>query len=110
MMKRKRLKRRIHHCACPECQAHPHSETAKQHRAINRVASALDERSRRHFVGLLAFQWGHGGIRRFNQVTGLSRNTILRGKREITRGRPKAVRSIRRSGGGRLPVEKNSRG
>jgi len=107
-MKGKKSTRRVHRCTCPECQGHSYSETAKQHRAINRVVASLDEHNRRRLVGLLARHWGWGGIGRLNRITGLSRNTLLRGKREITQGMSDAAPRIRRPGGGRLPVEKNS--
>jgi len=52
---------------------------AKEHQAINRVVAGLDEKNRRRFVGVLALQWGRGGIARLIEITGLSRNTICRG-------------------------------
>jgi hypothetical protein len=67
------------------------------------VVRMLDERNRRRFVGLLARQWGRGGVQHLIEITGVSRNTIIRGRDEAP------GRSIRRRGGGRQPVEKNSR-
>jgi hypothetical protein len=69
------------------------------------VVATFDEKSRRHFVGLLAMQLGPGGIERVHQITGLSRTTIGVGQTEIRR--VDRVRNIRRSGGGRLKVEKS---
>jgi hypothetical protein len=99
----------VHRCTCASCLSHPHSTVAKQHRAINRVLCGLDERNRRRFVGLLAVQWGRGGIQRLIEITGLSRNTIDRGRSEIQHPRRAvAVGRVRRAGGGRKRVEKNT--
>ena len=68
-----------HVCTCEICRPHPYSTVAEHHRAINRVLVTLDEKNRRRFVGLLALQWGWGGIQRLIEITGLSRNTIVRG-------------------------------
>jgi hypothetical protein len=101
----------LHICACPDCRRHPHSPIAKLHLGINRVATTMDEKSRRRFVGLLATQQGWGGVQQMSQITGLSRTTILRGQREIERTDPPRSRRkrIRRRGGGRPRVEKNNR-
>ena len=83
---------------------------AKQHRAINRVLATLDESNRRRFVGLLALQWGRGGLQRLNMITGVSRNTIRRGKAELARITRVPIGKGRRGGGGRKRAEKNSLG
>jgi hypothetical protein len=54
----------------------------------------------------LAKQHGRGGITRFARITGLSRDTIRRGQRELAYPDPRAVGRIRRAGGGRQRVEK----
>jgi hypothetical protein len=102
-------KHHVHKCTCAACQAHPYSAAAEGHRAINRVVRMLDERNRRRFVGLLARQWGRGGVQHLLEITGISRNTIIRGRDEVEHPRQAPGRSIRRPGGGRQPVEKNSR-
>ena len=78
-------------------------------RAINQVLVDLDEKHRRRFVGLLAQQWGHGGIQRLIEITDLSRNTICRGRTEIAQADVDRSDRIRKTGGGRKRVEKNSR-
>jgi len=100
----------IHACTCVNCRAHPYGASAEEHRAINRVLATLDERHRRQFVGLLALQWGRGGVQQLVDITGLSRNTIGRGRAELLhpQRRPRSGR-IRQPGGGRLRVEKNTR-
>jgi len=100
-----------HVCTCEMCRQHPYSTVAEHHRAINRVLATLDEKNRRRFVGLLALQWGRGGIQRLIEITGLSRNTIVRGRMDLRRPRraPTTAR-VRQAGAGRKRVEKNSRG
>lgn len=92
------------------CRQHPRSETAKEHCAINRLLAILDEKSRRRFVGLLALTAEHGDIQRLINITGLSRNTVCRGRDEIKRVEARDVRDrIRHVGGGRIAVEKKTR-
>lgn len=100
-----------HVCTCEVCRQHPYSAVAEHHWAINRVLATLDERNRRRFVGLLALQWGWGGVQRLIEITGLSRNTIVRGRLELQHPQraPKSTR-VRQAGAGRKRVEKNSRG
>ena len=100
----------VHQCICQICQQHPYSAIAKEHKAINRLLAELDEKNRRRVAGLLAQQWGRGGVKRLREITGLSRTTIGRGRTEFehvdrnTRGR------VRRAGGGRPVTEKKSLG
>jgi hypothetical protein len=100
--------RRIHHCICVACQEHPHSQVAQQHQAINRVLATLNEKHRRHFVGLLAIEWGTRKIALLSQITGLSRTTIHRGKREVAHPGHHSKPHIRKAGAGRIAVEKNN--
>jgi hypothetical protein len=103
-MAKVRPRRSLHRCACSACQQHPHGGTARAHREINRFVATLNEKQRRLFLGLLARQQGRGAIRRLARISGVSRNTIRRGVREL--GRRVAPGRIRRPGGGRPPVEK----
>ena len=100
----------VHVCTCEICRQHPSSAEAEHHRAINRVLDTLDEKNRRRFVGLLALQWGRGGVQHLSEITGLSRNTIVRGREELQHPRraPNTER-VRQAGAGRKRVEKNSR-
>lgn len=106
----KSKRRHIHHCGCTVCQQHPYGQTAQQHKAINWVLVTLNEKNRRHFVGLLALQWGARSIALLSYITGLSRTTIHRGKREVEHPGSKGKPRIRESGAGRLAVEKNNLG
>ena len=104
-----RLRRLVHVCECPVCRLHPNGQVAREHRALNRLLAAADERLRRLLAGFLARQHGRGGITLFARITGLDRNTIARGRRELRQ----PVRSsgrIRRPGAGGQRVEKKVRG
>jgi hypothetical protein len=94
----------VHQCQCEQCQHHPFSEIAKQHRALNRLLAHLDEKSRRRLAGLFALRHMQGGLQAIHQITGLSRMTIRRGRDEIQR--IDRSPSIRRPGGGRHLLEK----
>ena len=49
---------------------------------IRQLAATLDEKQRRRFVGLLAADRGRGSVVALARLTGLSRTTILKGRRE----------------------------
>ena len=94
-----------HPCQCRSCQRDPDGPTAEQHRSINRLVALTDERSRRLLVGFLAEQHGRGGISLLSRITGLDRNTIARGRRELHGDEALPPGRIRHRGGGRKPVE-----
>ena len=102
-------RRPVHQCQCEICQRHPSSQVARRHKALNRVIADCDEKTRRRLVGLLAQQWGPDCVSLLHRITGLSRNTIQRGRYEITPPVAEPLRRIRRSGAGRIAVEKNNR-
>ena len=95
-------------CDCSECIEQPDGEIALLHASINCLVVALDEKHRRQFVGLLAAQFGHGGIQYLSKITGLNRNTISRGQQEIKRANAVLDGRIRAPGGGRHEAEKKS--
>ena len=99
----------VHVCTCPTCQQHPQCALAREHRRINRLVAAADERTRRLLVGFLAQQHGHGGITHFARITGLDESTIARGQHELQHVQPKAASRIRRPGAGRPRAEKKVR-
>jgi len=102
-------KKQIYQCQCASCKKTLRSAEAKEHQAINQVISLLHEKGRRQFVGLLALQWGWGGVERLSVITGLSRPTIRRGRGEVQRKERQAERErVRKRGAGRKLVEKNS--
>jgi hypothetical protein len=102
-------KKQLHQCQCASCKKAHRSAEAKEHQAINQVISLLHEKGRRQFVGLLALQWGWGGIEQLSMITGLSRPTIRRGRDEVQRKERQTERKrVRQRGAGRKLVEKNS--
>jgi hypothetical protein len=110
MVKKKRLahkKRRrfVHPCECPTCRQYPKGHVAREHRALNRLLAASDERTRRLLAGFLARQHGRGGVTVLARITGLDRNTIARGRCELRQPFRSSGR-IRRPGAGGQRVEK----
>jgi hypothetical protein len=64
-----------------------------------------DELSRRLFAGLLAQKHGRGGIALLERITGLDRNTIARGLRELQHKDDLPTGSVRHPGSGRKKAE-----
>jgi len=100
---------RLYQCQCFDCINHASGTIAQEHLLINRLVAMLDEKQRRRFVSLLAYQQGYGGIQALADITRLHRNTIARGLRE-TQADAMDDGRIRQTGGGRKPVEKKNRG
>jgi hypothetical protein len=67
--------------------------------------ATLDERQRRLYAGLESAKIGHGGDEHVAQLFGVDRHTVARGRKELEEG-AQEPQPIRRSGGGRAPVEK----
>jgi transposase len=66
----------------------------------------LDERSRRLLVAAESKAWGSGGISAVSKTTGVSRQVIRQGLRELEESPPKPTGRIRRPGGGRKSAQK----
>jgi Rhodopirellula transposase DDE domain len=71
----------------------------------------LNERTRRVWAGMEAKALGHGGVKTVSQATGLSRNTITAGMKDLQEHEGNsfgeaAPQKIRRRGGGRKHIEK----
>ncbi len=101
-------KSEIHQCECAHCQQPGEPPEKELHYQMNLLLSRLDEQQRRWYVALEAKKMGYGGMERMSQITGMSVDTIRRGRAELDNslsGRP--ANRIRIPGGGRLPVEKN---
>src|SRR3954470_16833962 len=97
-------------CRCRGCQTDPSGATAALHRSIQRLIVLTDECSRRLLAGLLAELHGRGGITLLSRITGLDRDTVSWGQRELHADQPLPPERIRRPGGGRKPVEVTSPG
>jgi hypothetical protein len=77
---------------------------------MNLFLSRLDEQQRRWYVALEAKKLGHGGAQLMSQITGMSVDTIRRGRDELDRSlADRPTDRVPLFGGGRHPVEKNSR-
>ena len=98
----------IHRCSCPVCTRQPDGTIAREHQAINRLVARIDERGRRLFVGFLAQRHGHGGIALLARITGLDRNTIARGRRELDQAETLPMGRVRHPGAGPKRVEVQS--
>jgi Rhodopirellula transposase DDE domain len=76
------------------------------HRRYAAVAGVLDERARRAVAAAEALAYGWGGIRAVARATGLTRESIALGLRELRGEVPVAPPGrVRRPGGGRKPLE-----
>jgi len=73
------------------------------------ILGSLNEAQSRWYVAREAIARGWGGIRAMEELTGMSRPTILRGIRELKEGRLAEDR-VRKPGGGRKPLEKQDPG
>jgi hypothetical protein len=74
---------------------------------MNLLLSRLDEQQSRWYVGLEAKKAGRGGAKLLHQITGVSLDTIRRGRRELAQDLEKRpVQRVRLPGGGRPRVEK----
>ena len=73
------------------------------------VAPVLDERSRRRWAAAESAAIGYGGDALVSSATGLARETIRNGRREIARGEPPTSR-IRAPGAGRPGIEQDQPG
>jgi hypothetical protein len=68
---------------------------------FQQLAPTFNERSMRLFAAAEANALGYGGVSRLSRITGLSRPTIEKGRREIAAGHPLKRGRIRATGGGR---------
>jgi hypothetical protein len=100
----------IHTCQCPICQAGSDPKIAHQHYQMNVLLSRLTEPQRRWYVGFLSQQPDSPGDHQLMRMTGLARNTIRRGRRELAAGLADVPPSRqRREGAGRPVAEKKIR-
>jgi hypothetical protein len=78
---------------------------AREHRTINRLLAAADERLRRLLAGFFARQRGRGGIVEVERISGIDRNTVAKGQRELTQPSGWLSDRVRTLGGGRKRLE-----
>lgn len=70
------------------------------------LVPVLDEKSRRLLVAAESRAWGPGGISAVSKATGVSRQVIRQGMRELDQSATHPVGRIRRPGGGRKKAKK----
>ena len=103
-------KKIVHQCECPNCQQPDDHPDKKLHYQMNLLLSRLDEQQRRWYAAIEAIKLGRGGMTLMSQITGMSVDTIRRGRDELDENlASRLVDQVRLPGGGRPPVEKNSR-
>lgn len=97
----------IHQCECDICQQSESHPEQVQHQQMNLFMSRLDEQQRRWYAALEAQEMGHGGATLMAKITGLSVETIRRGRYELENDlADRPVNRVRQTGGGRKTVEK----
>jgi transcriptional regulator of acetoin/glycerol metabolism len=79
------LKTTLHtnHCICPICCGNSDHPDKTIHQQINLLMSLMNTRQRRLFAAFQAQQFGHGGITRMAEISGLDRKTIRKGIQEL---------------------------
>lgn len=97
----------IHQCECAICQQSESHPDQTVHQQMNLLLSRLDEQQRRWYAAIEAQKLGHGGATLLAKITGLSVETIRRGRTELEDGlSARPVDRVRQVGGGRKRVEK----
>ena len=71
------------HCICPICRGKLEHPEKILHQQINLIMSLMNARQRRLFAAFQAQQYGHGGITRMAEISGLDRKTIRKGIQEL---------------------------
>jgi len=74
------------------------------------ILGRLNEAQARWYLAREALALGRGGVKTMEGLTGISRRTILRGIRELKKGDLPPQERVRRSGGGRKPLEESDPG
>lgn len=99
----------VHQCECDICQQSEFHLDQMVHQQMNLLLSRLDEQQRRWYAAIEAKKLGHGGATLVAKITGLSVETIRRGRTELENGlTDRPVDRVRAAGGGRKTVEKNT--
>ena len=97
----------IHECKCDICQQSEFHPEQEEHQLINLFMSRLNEQQRRWYAAMEAKRRGHGGHTLLSKVTGISVETIRRGRYELENGlADRPIDRVRTPGGGRKSVEK----
>jgi hypothetical protein len=73
---------------------------------IKTLIPLLDEKQRRIYLATEAEGLGRGGLKAVHELTGVSKTTIIRGKKALREGAVEHNR-IRKPGGGRKTIAQN---
>ncbi|GHT98068.1 hypothetical protein FACS1894126_3170 [Alphaproteobacteria bacterium] len=76
----------------------------KEH--IKAVLPLLNEKQSRLFLASCANAMGRGGVKNVCEISGFSRTTVIKGKKELEAGVDENAKNIRTAGGGRKCLEK----
>lgn len=99
----------IHKCHCSICQDQIDAVIMQYHHQINVLLHYLTEPQRRWYVATLAAAPDASSVRQLSSITGLSRDTIRRGQRELASGTGEVLAGRqRRPGGGRPTTQKKT--
>jgi len=71
------------------------------------ILERLNEAQARWYVAREALAHGRGGVKAMEELTGMSRRTILRGMRELKQGKLPPQERVRRAGAGRKRLEED---
>src|SRR5438067_607337 len=73
----------VHQCECSYCQQESDSQFKEQHRLMNLFLSVLEPQQRRLYLAIEAKRLGAEGSKRVSQITGINRESIYRGLKEL---------------------------
>lgn len=71
------------------------------------ILNRLNESQARLYIAREAISFGRGGIKFMNEITGMSRTTIIKGIKELKADSLESDNRIRKKGGGRKKLEEN---
>jgi len=63
--------------------------------------NSLNERQKRHFLGVEAIHLGYGGISAISKAYKVDRDTVSQGRKEVLSGDKLPIGRVRKEGGGR---------
>lgn len=72
---------------------------------IKTILPLLNEKQKRLFLASCANTLGHGGVKKVCEISGSSKTTVIKGKKELALGIDNNDERIRKSGGGRKALE-----
>lgn len=73
----------LHVCKCPQCQQIDADSHIYHHRAMNLLMRQLTAPQRRLYAAIESVQIGLGGVSSTSEISGLSANTIRRGRKDL---------------------------